>query len=115
MWKISQLGLLALESQGIHLHLVHHGEHTIGTGRGEVLLEADLVDEVEVGLQDLVRCVAVLVTQRPSMSLSGTRLCWRSQSLPSEVRSARNILIGVDSLARAITSTQPFIGWRSKP
>ena len=52
------LFLLRLEGYGVYLHLLEHGDEAVGARRGEVLLEADAVDEVEVGGRDLRRGVA---------------------------------------------------------
>ena len=45
-----------LESQGIHAHLLHHRHEAVAAGGGEVLLQSYLVDEVEVGIENLLRC-----------------------------------------------------------
>ena len=42
------------ESEGVHLDLLDHGGKAVGTGGGEVLLEAYLVDELEVGSKDVL-------------------------------------------------------------
>ncbi len=49
---------LSFERQRVHPHLFHHGEHAVGTGRGEVLFQTDFVDEVEVCVQYFLRGVA---------------------------------------------------------
>ena len=50
--------LLRLVGQGVDAHLLEHGHEAVGARRGEVLAEADAVDEVEVGGEDLCGAVA---------------------------------------------------------
>ena len=58
MCFLGLLLLLRLVGQRIHPHLLHHGEQAVATGRRKVILQADAVDEVEVGTKYLVGCVA---------------------------------------------------------
>jgi hypothetical protein len=46
--------LFALESEGIHPHLLHHCEQAIGARWRQVFLQAYLFDEVKVSIQYLV-------------------------------------------------------------
>ena len=50
--------LPGLEGEGIHAHLAEHGEEAVAARGREVFLEADAVDEIEVGIEDLGRRVA---------------------------------------------------------
>ena len=45
--------------QGVHLHLLDHAGEAVGAGGGEVLAEAYGVDEVELGVEYLLRGVPV--------------------------------------------------------
>ena len=45
--------MLCLIGESIEAHLLHHGDEAIATGGGEVLFEANLLDEVEVGIGNL--------------------------------------------------------------
>ena len=46
-----------LERKCVHLHLLEHRAQAVASGGGEVLAQADTVDEVEVGIQNLLRRV----------------------------------------------------------
>ena len=45
------------ERQGILAHLLEHGHEPIAAGGGEVLAQADTVDEIQVSVHNLFRCV----------------------------------------------------------
>ena len=46
------------ECQRIHAHLLHHRQKSVATGRREVVLQSDSLDEVEFVFQDFIRSVA---------------------------------------------------------
>ena len=53
-------GLLFLgESEGVEFHLFDHGGEAVGACGREVLFESYLVDKGEVGVEDVLRCLAV--------------------------------------------------------
>ena len=45
--------MLCLIGKGIEAHLLHHSHESIATGGGEMLLESNLLDKVEVGIGNL--------------------------------------------------------------
>ena len=45
------------ESQRINAHLLHHCYKSVAACRRQVFLQSDGLDEVEIGIQDLLRCV----------------------------------------------------------
>ncbi len=47
--------MLGGESEGVETHLLEHCHQAIAAGRGEVFTEIDTIDEIEVGLHDLLR------------------------------------------------------------
>ena len=46
--------IFGLEGKGVGTHLLYHCQKTVGTGGREVLAEANLLDEVEVGIEDFL-------------------------------------------------------------
>ena len=46
--------VLCFVGKGVETHLLHHGYEAIAAGGGEMLLEAYLLDEVEVGIGNLL-------------------------------------------------------------
>ena len=48
---------LCAESERIEVHLLDHGHQSVRTGGAEVFLQTDAVDEVEVGVENLLRRV----------------------------------------------------------
>ena len=46
--------LLHLIGQCVGLDLLHHGQQTIGARRREVIAQSYLVDELKVGVEDLL-------------------------------------------------------------
>lgn len=50
--------LFRTERDGVEAHLLNHRYESVRAGGREVLLEADLLNEIEVGIDDFLRRVA---------------------------------------------------------
>ena len=46
-----------LERQGIQSYLLYHGQQAVAARRTEVFFQSYAVDEIQVGVENLVRCV----------------------------------------------------------
>ena len=51
--------MFCLKSKSIETHLLYHGEQTVGAGGRQVFRKADVINEMEIGIQDVVRSLVV--------------------------------------------------------
>ena len=58
------LSLPLAEHQGIHLHLLEHGQQTIGTCWGEMFPQTNLLNEIKVGIKYILRRLVVEHTKQ---------------------------------------------------